>query len=116
MRRVAPVLEVLVPLLLLGLWAIWSAGSDTFYYPPLTEILETFSETWLFERVGSDVVPSLLRLTAGYFLAVVIAVLVGIPLGLNATGPPRRSSSSCARSRRRRCCRWRSWSSASATR
>jgi ABC-type nitrate/sulfonate/bicarbonate transport system permease component len=85
MRRVAPVLEVLVPLLLLGLWAIWSAGSDTFYYPPLTEILETFSETWLFERVGSDVVPSLLRLTAGYFLAVVIAVLVGIPLGLNAT-------------------------------
>jgi ABC-type nitrate/sulfonate/bicarbonate transport system permease component len=85
MRRVAPVLEVLVPLLLIGLWAIWSAGSDTFYYPPLTEILETFSETWLFERVGSDVVPSLLRLTAGYFIAVAIAVLVGIPLGLNAT-------------------------------
>ena len=85
MRRVAPVLEVLVPLLLLGLWAIWSAGSDTFYYPPLTEILEKFSETWLFERVGSDVVPSLLRLTAGYFLAVAIAVLVGIPLGLNDT-------------------------------
>jgi ABC-type nitrate/sulfonate/bicarbonate transport system permease component len=84
-RRVAPVLEVLVPLLLLGLWAIWSAGTDTFYYPPLTEILKTFSETWLFERVGSDVVPSLLRLTAGYFLAVVIAVLVGIPLGLNDT-------------------------------
>jgi ABC-type nitrate/sulfonate/bicarbonate transport system permease component len=85
MRRVAPVLEVLVPLLLLGLWAIWSAGTDTFYYPPLTEILEKFSETWLFERVGSDVVPSLLRLTAGYFLAVFLAVLVGIPLGLNDT-------------------------------
>jgi ABC-type nitrate/sulfonate/bicarbonate transport system permease component len=85
MRRVAPVLEVLVPLLLLGLWAIWSAGTDTFYYPPLTEILKTFSETWLFERVGSDALPSLLRLTAGYFLAVVIAVLVGIPLGLNDT-------------------------------
>ena len=85
MRRVAPVLEVLVPLLLLGLWAIWSAGTDTFYYPPLTEILEKFSETWLFERVGSDVVPSLLRLTAGYFLAVAVAVLIGIPLGLNDT-------------------------------
>ena len=85
MRRVAPVLEVLVPLLLLGLWAIWSAGTDTFYYPPLTEILEKFSETWLFERVGSDVVPSLLRLMAGYFLAVAVAVLIGIPLGLNDT-------------------------------
>ena len=85
MRRVAPVLEVLVPLLLLGLWAIWSAGTDTFYYPPLTEILEKFGETWLFERVGSDVVPSLLRLMAGYFLAVAVAVLIGIPLGLNDT-------------------------------
>ena len=85
MKRVAPALEVLVPLALLGLWAIWSAGSDTFYYPPLTEILETFGETWVFERVGSDVVPSLLRLGAGYAIAVVLAVTVGIPLGLNRT-------------------------------
>jgi ABC-type nitrate/sulfonate/bicarbonate transport system permease component len=85
MRRVAPVLEVLVPLALLGLWAVWSAGSETFYYPPLTDILETFNETWLFERVGSDVVPSLLRLGAGYAIAVVVAVLVGIPLGLSRT-------------------------------
>jgi ABC-type nitrate/sulfonate/bicarbonate transport system permease component len=84
-RRVAPVLEVLVPLALLGVWALWSAGSDTFYYPPLTDILGTFNETWVFERVGSDVVPSLLRLTAGYLLAVAVAVLVGIPLGLNPT-------------------------------
>jgi ABC-type nitrate/sulfonate/bicarbonate transport system permease component len=85
MRRVAPVLEVLVPLALIGLWAVWSAGSETFYYPPLTDILETFGETWIFERVGSDVVPSLLRLGAGYVIAVVAAVLVGIPLGLNRT-------------------------------
>ena len=80
-----PVLEVLVPLALLALWAVWSASSDTFYYPPLTEILETFMDTWVFERVGSDVVPSLLRLAAGYAIAVVVAIAVGIPLGLNAT-------------------------------
>jgi ABC-type nitrate/sulfonate/bicarbonate transport system permease component len=85
MRRLGGVLEVLVPVALLGLWAVWSAGSDTFYYPPLTEILETFNETWVFERVGSDVVPSLLRLGAGYAIAVVVAVLAGIPLGLNRT-------------------------------
>ena len=84
-RRLGPVLEVLVPLALLGLWAVWSAGSDTFYYPPLSDILETFSETWVFERVGSDVVPSLLRLGAGYAIAIVAAVAVGIPLGLNRT-------------------------------
>jgi ABC-type nitrate/sulfonate/bicarbonate transport system permease component len=82
-KRVAPVLEVLVPLALLGLWAVWSASSETFYYPPLTDILQTFSETWIFERVGSDVVPSLLRLGAGYAIAVVLAVLLGIPLGLS---------------------------------
>jgi ABC-type nitrate/sulfonate/bicarbonate transport system permease component len=85
MKRVAPFLEVLVPLLLLGILAIWSAGSETYYYPPLTKILETFNDTWVFERVGSDVVPSLLRLTIGYFLAVGVAVLMGIPLGLNGT-------------------------------
>jgi ABC-type nitrate/sulfonate/bicarbonate transport system permease component len=84
-RRLGAVLEVVVPLALLGLWAVWSAGSDTFYYPPLTDILETFNETWVFERVGSDVVPSLLRLAAGYVLAVAIAIGVGVPLGLNAT-------------------------------
>jgi ABC-type nitrate/sulfonate/bicarbonate transport system permease component len=84
-RRLGAVLEIVVPLALLGLWAVWSAGSDTFYYPPLTDILETFNETWVFERVGSDVVPSLLRLTAGYAIAVIVAILVGIPLGLNRT-------------------------------
>jgi ABC-type nitrate/sulfonate/bicarbonate transport system permease component len=85
MKRLGAVLEIAVPLALLGVWAAWSAGSDTFYYPPLTDILETFNDTWVFERVGSDVVPSLLRLAAGYALAVVLAVLVGIPLGLNRT-------------------------------
>ena len=42
-------------------------------------------DTWVFERVGSDVVPSLLRLSAGYAIAVVVAIAVGIPLGLNPT-------------------------------
>jgi ABC-type nitrate/sulfonate/bicarbonate transport system permease component len=84
-KRLGAVLEVLVPIALLVLWGVWSANTDTFYYPPLTEILETFNETWVFERFGSDVVPSLLRLAAGYAIAVVVAVAIGIPLGLNAT-------------------------------
>jgi ABC-type nitrate/sulfonate/bicarbonate transport system permease component len=84
-KRLGAVLEVIVPIALLVLWGVWSANTDTFYYPPLTEILETFNETWVFERFGSDVVPSLLRLGAGYAIAVVVAVAIGIPLGLNAT-------------------------------
>ena len=76
-------LEVLVPVLLLVLWGLWSAGSSTYYYPPLTDILSTFRDTWLFNRVGSDVVPSLVRMGAGYAIAAVLAVGLGLLLGLS---------------------------------
>ena len=76
-------LEVTVPLLALGLWALLSAGSDTYYFPPLTDILSTFADTWLFERVGSDVVPSLVRMGLGFAIAVVVAVSAGLLLGLS---------------------------------
>jgi ABC-type nitrate/sulfonate/bicarbonate transport system permease component len=86
MRRALPiVLEIAVPIAILVVWGLWSAGADSFYYPPLTDILDTFADTWLFERVGSDVLPSLARLGAGYAIAVVIAVAVGIPLGPSRT-------------------------------
>jgi ABC-type nitrate/sulfonate/bicarbonate transport system permease component len=82
-RALAVALEVTVPLLLLVLWGVWSSGSDTYYFPPLTEILQTFADTWLFERVGSDVVPSLTRLALGYGIACVVAVGAGLALGLS---------------------------------
>jgi ABC-type nitrate/sulfonate/bicarbonate transport system permease component len=83
-RRVLPAaLEIGVPLALLGLWALLSSSSDTYYFPPLTDILEAFADTWVFERVGSDVVPSLVRLGLGYGIACVVAVAVGLALGLS---------------------------------
>ena len=86
MKRVLPVvLEIAVPLALLALWAVLSANSDTYYFPPLTDILETFMDTWVFERVGSDVVPSLTRLAFGYGIACVVAVVLGLALGLSLT-------------------------------
>ena len=84
-RLAAPALEIAVPIALLVVWAVWSASADTFYFPPLTEILTTFADTWVFERVGSDVLPSLGRLALGYAIAVVVAVAVGVPLGLSRT-------------------------------
>ena len=84
-RLAAPALEIAVPIALLVLWATWSASADTFYFPPLTDILATFADTWVFERVGSDVLPSLGRLGLGYAIAVVAAVTVGVPLGLSRT-------------------------------
>ncbi len=84
MRRHLPIaLEIAVPIALLVLWGVVSASGDTFYFPPLTDILQKFQELWLFDRVGSDVVPSLLRLFLGYLIACAVAVAIGIPLGLN---------------------------------
>lgn len=83
-RYIGVGLEILVPMLVLVGWAAWSAAADSFYFPPLTEILETFADLWLFDRVTSDVLPSLGRLGAGYVIAVIAAVVLGIPLGMSA--------------------------------
>ena len=79
-------LEITVPLLVLVVWGLLSAGSESFYFPPLTSILSTFADIWLFERIGSDVVPSLVRMGLGYGAAVLIAVVVGLSLGLMRRG------------------------------
>ena len=82
-RHLAIALEITVPIALLVLWGVFSASGDTFYFPPLTDILQKFQELWLFDRVGSDVLPSLQRLFLGYLIACAVAVAIGIPLGLN---------------------------------
>ena len=76
-------LQFLLPAaLLLGYWA-WSSRADSFYFPPLPEIATTFADTWLFERVPVDLLPSVSRLAAGYVLAVVVGVVAGMALGLS---------------------------------
>ena len=82
-RLLATGLEVTVPILLLVIWGVASSASETYYFPPLTDILSTFADTWLFERVGSDVVPSLVRMGLGFGIAVVVAISTGLLLGLS---------------------------------
>lgn len=82
-RLIGVALEISVPILVLVMWGVLSAGSETFYFPPLTEILAKFADTWLFERIGSDAVPSLVRMGLGYGIAVVLAVTIGLLLGLS---------------------------------
>jgi ABC-type nitrate/sulfonate/bicarbonate transport system permease component len=79
-------LEITVPILVLVIWGVASAGSQTYYFPPLTDILSTFADTWVFERVGSDVVPSLERMAAGFAIAVIVAITAGLLLGLVPRG------------------------------
>jgi ABC-type nitrate/sulfonate/bicarbonate transport system permease component len=67
-----------------ALW-LWTNGASSYYYPPLGDVLTAFKDTWLFDRFGADVVPSLLRLAAGFAIAVVLGIGLGVVLGLNAT-------------------------------
>ncbi len=83
-RRVAAGwVDVALLIAVLALWWFWSTAANSFYFPALPDILRTFVETWVFERVGSDVVPSLVRLGTGYALAVLIGIGGGMVLGLS---------------------------------
>jgi ABC-type nitrate/sulfonate/bicarbonate transport system permease component len=75
-------LQFVLPAVVLLGYGLWSSQADSFYFPTLQEIGETFAETWLFERVPVDLLPSLGRLAAGYSVAVVVGVVAGIALGL----------------------------------
>ena len=72
-----------LPLVLLAIWWFASAGSQSFYFPPLSAILATFADVWFSARILDDVVPSLARLLAGYFAAAILGIALGVPLGLS---------------------------------
>ena len=69
-----------LPALLFALWWLASAGSKSFYLPPLRAILGGFGATWS-GRWASDVAPSVARLLVGYAGAVIAGVALGVPLG-----------------------------------
>lgn len=74
-----------LPALLVALWWIATANSDSFFFPPLSEILGTFGETWFSGRLGADVVPSLVRLLIGYGVALLLGVAIGVAVGSSRT-------------------------------
>lgn len=65
--------------------AIWilTARSSSPYVPALSDIVSVFRKTWLFSKFGSDVVPSLIRLFAGFGIATVVGITIGIVLGVS---------------------------------
>jgi ABC-type nitrate/sulfonate/bicarbonate transport system permease component len=72
---------VALPVVILAVWWFASAGSTSFFFPPLSDILSAARETWLGDRLGADVVPSLVRLAVGYLVAAIVAVTLGIVIG-----------------------------------
>ena len=81
MRRIAVVLGL--PIVLVAIWYVASAGSESFYSPPLRQILHAFADTWTPARLRADVLPSLARLTIGYLLAAVAGIGLGLAIGAN---------------------------------
>lgn len=70
-----------LPVLLLLCWGVFSAGSTSFFFPPLSTILTAFSDEWIFERVPTDLLPSLARFGIGYLLACALGLVGGIVIG-----------------------------------
>ncbi|WP_315927346.1 ABC transporter permease [Mesorhizobium sp. SP-1A] len=78
-------LEIAVPIGIVIVWAATTATAHSFVFPSLIVILQRFEELWIFARIPTDVLPSLARLAAGYGIAMVLAIAIGVPLGLSRT-------------------------------
>jgi ABC-type nitrate/sulfonate/bicarbonate transport system permease component len=70
-----------LPIVLFALWWVTSASSTDFYFPPLSRIVDSLVEEWFGPRLADDVLPSLMRLAAGYFIAALIGVTLGVLIG-----------------------------------
>lgn len=75
------IVMLMIPVGAIVAWWFLSLNSSSPFFPPLQEIVTTFRETWLFAHFGSDIVPSLQRMLAGYGLAIGVGVSVGVLLG-----------------------------------
>lgn len=82
-RTLAVGLEILVPVLLLVGWQLYTVHAHSFKFPRLSTILVDFKKEWLFAHVGSDLVPSLERIGAGFAIATVVGVALGVLLGMS---------------------------------
>ncbi len=85
-RRQRPASQILwhVWLPLAVLTVVWfiSAGSDSFYFPPAQEVFAKTWTVWVPDGLVQDLWPSLVRLTIGYLLAVLLGIAIGVILGL----------------------------------
>jgi len=71
-------------LLITAAW-LYLEGDRGYAWTSVPNMLRAFQEAWLFDRVLSDVVPSLIRLGLGYLAAVVIGIALGVLFGVSRT-------------------------------
>lgn len=75
------------PMLGFGTFIILWEADHYFFASPLLPGLNTvwhaFQDEWLFNRITSDVIPSLRRLAAGYSIGLITGITLGIMLGVS---------------------------------
>ncbi|HJX78353.1 ABC transporter permease [Glutamicibacter sp.] len=72
-----------LPIAILALWWFGSAGSQNVYSPPLETILQVFARDWLGERFITDALPSIGKFIAGFLLAGLGGILLGLMIGMS---------------------------------
>lgn len=75
-------LPVVGPLAFVCAWTLVSRSLESPFMPGWAKILGAFRDDWLFERVQSDLLPSLYRLCVGYVGGCLLGLVVGCALGL----------------------------------
>lgn len=76
--------EIAVPVILIALWWIASAGSTNTFFPPLSAILSRLGELIGTPAFLGDIGISVLNLVVSFLIATVVGVLLGCALGLIA--------------------------------
>lgn len=75
-------LELWLPVTLLVVWWALTRDGGSVFFPPPEKIWESFEANWLFERIGSDLVPTLVAYVGGMAIASVGGIAIGLGLGL----------------------------------
>lgn len=76
-----------LPVIIVAVWWIASAGSTNYLNPPLATIVDEFWPTWFGggtfgeTRFVQDVLPSVGRILVGFGIAVVLGVVLGVLIG-----------------------------------
>lgn len=70
-----------LPALLVLAWWAATSGAKNFFVPTPGALASTFADTWLGDRVFTDVLPSLGRLFVGVVSAIILGILGGLLIG-----------------------------------
>lgn len=77
-----PLVGLILPVVGVAAWWFGSAGSQSFYFPPLSSIWSRFVSTWLLGGSTAQIWPTLLSLLIGYAAAVVLGITLGVVFAL----------------------------------